>query len=360
MKHIGCIVYKCLSCRNSIVFRICDCCVKTSFKSTICICIIVLYCFQSINCRLKCFKSCIYFGCVSLQGDGRIQLVLCDSKRFACCRNSIVFCICDCCVKTSFESTIRICIIVLYCFQSINCRLKCNDLIGKIVVAACNRILKHFVGVVKLLKFLCDSRKIDVKLNRDQNLLRWHGKAICAVAIIDCGNAVNIHCVNKITKIWIYRNGYGVTNSGLFHINGIVTASGASVIEQINVIRNLLIDNVHHYIGGRHREGKLIFCNLGSHLAVYGNVFYLVALVWSDGCSKCIANNYATGLKNYTSVQTLANACVISAKCFVVSSGIGCITSNGCNLGIPTCKGVDVLGIFFLVCATFKLGCFSV
>ena len=195
-----------------------------------------------------------------------------------------------------------------------DCYRKRGNLSGKIIVAACNRILKRVVGIVQLLKFLCDGRKIDIKHNRDRNRLRRHDETIGAITIVGWSNTVDCNRINEIAKIGGNRNSYEVANGGAFHINGIVTAYSASTIKQIHVIGNFLVCNIYHYIRGGHREGILIFCNLCYLRVVYGNGVNLIARARCDGCSNRVADKNATGLKGYTSVQALAYACAICAK----------------------------------------------
>ena len=46
--------------------------------------------------------------------------------------------------------------------------------------------------------------------------------------------------------------------------------------------------------------------------------------------------------------------------CIVIGCGVGCITGNFRNLGIPTCEGVGILCISCLVGATLEAGCCTV
>ena len=234
--------------------------------------------------------------------------------------------------------------------------LKSNDLIGKVIVFVCHRLGKLRIGIIQLLKFLCDGRKVDVKLNRNGNILRGHSEAICIIAIVGCRNTVEGNFLDEIAKVGRNGNRYSFANGGACHISRVAAARSTSAVEERNAIRNLLVGNVYLSVRGRHQERVLIFRHLGCRRAGYGHGVNCIARLGRDENGDLTAHKRARGVKGYASVLALANACAIGTKRSIVSRRIGSVARNGGRRGVPTGKGVGILVGCRLVGAALKGG----
>ena len=90
--------------------------------------------------------------------------------------------------------------------------MKIGDLVGKIAVAVGNCTLKHGIGIVQLLKLLCDGCKVKIKCGRNRNVVGRHREAVLSVAVRGQLGAVAVNAHDVIAKLRLYRNCHGLTD----------------------------------------------------------------------------------------------------------------------------------------------------